>query len=112
MTNDLFGAIEGGGTKFVCAVGKADGSILAETRFPTTTPDETLGRAIQFFRAQSTTLGKLSSLGIACFGPLDPNPSSPLMGTPSQPPSLAGAASMSSDVCKLHSGSLSVSIPM
>jgi len=80
MTNDLFGAIEGGGTKFVCAVGKADGSILAETRFPTTTPDETLGRAIQFFRAQSTTLGKLSSLGIACFGPLDPNPSSPTYG--------------------------------
>ncbi|HOO58712.1 MAG TPA: ROK family protein, partial [Anaerolineaceae bacterium] len=80
MTNDLFGAIEGGGTKFVCAVGKADGSILAETRFPTTTPDETLGRAIQFFQEQSTTLGKLSSLGIACFGPLDPNPSSPTYG--------------------------------
>ena len=80
MTNDLFGAIEGGGTKFVCAVGKADGQILSETRFPTTTPDETLGRAIQFFQEQSTTLGKLSSLGIACFGPLDPNPSSPTFG--------------------------------
>ena len=80
MTNDLFGAIEGGGTKFVCAVGKADGQVLSETRFPTTTPDETLGRAIQFFQAQSTTLGKLSSLGIACFGPLDPNPSSPTFG--------------------------------
>jgi len=80
MMNDLFGAIEGGGTKFVCAVGKADGQVFSETRFPTTTPDETLGRAIQFFRAQSTTLGKLSSLGIACFGPLDPNPSSPTFG--------------------------------
>jgi fructokinase len=80
MTNDLFGAIEGGGTKFVCAVGKADGQILSETRFPTTTPEETLGRAIQFFQEQSTTLGKLSSLGIACFGPLDPNPSSPTYG--------------------------------
>ena len=80
MMNDLFGAIEGGGTKFVCAVGKADGQVFSETRFPTTTPDETLGRAIQFFQAQSTTLGKLSSLGIACFGPLDPNPSSPTFG--------------------------------
>ena len=50
MTNDLFGAIEGGGTKFVCAVGKADGQILVETRFPTNTPDETLGRAIEFFQ--------------------------------------------------------------
>jgi len=48
MTNDLFGAIEGGGTKFVCAVGKADGQILSETRFPTTTPKETLARTIAF----------------------------------------------------------------
>ncbi|HAE86090.1 MAG TPA: fructokinase [Anaerolineaceae bacterium] len=80
MTNGLFGAIEGGGTKFVCAVGTADGQILVETRFPTTTPDETLGRAIQFFQEQSTTFGKLSSLGIACFGPLDPTPSSPTYG--------------------------------
>ena len=80
MTNDLFGAIEGGGTKFVCAVGKADGQILVETRFPTITPDETLGRAIQFFQEQNQALGPLTSLGVACFGPLDPNPSSPTFG--------------------------------
>jgi len=80
MTNDLFGAIEGGGTKFVCAVGKADGQILSETRFPTTTPKETLARAIQFFQEQNQALGPLTSLGVACFGPLDPNPSSPTYG--------------------------------
>ena len=80
MRNGLFGAIEGGGTKFVCAVGKADGKILAETRFPTTTPDETLDRAVSFFQEQSADLGKLSGLGVACFGPLDPNPTSPNYG--------------------------------
>ena len=80
MTNDLFGAIEGGGTKFVCAVGKADGNILAETRFPTTTPKETLARAIAFFQEQNLALGPLTGLGVACFGPLDPNPSSPTYG--------------------------------
>ncbi len=80
MTNDLFGAIEGGGTKFVCAVGKADGQILSETRFPTTTPKETLARTIAFFQEQNQALGPLTSLGIACFGPLDPNPSSPTFG--------------------------------
>ena len=45
MKNLIFGGIEGGGTKFVCAVGSAEGESLAETRFPTTTPEETLGRA-------------------------------------------------------------------
>ena len=56
MMNDLFGAIEGGGTKFVCAVGKADGQVLSETRFPTTTPDETLGRAINFSKHRALLL--------------------------------------------------------
>jgi len=49
MANQLFGGIEGGGTKFVCAVGDEDGKILAETRFPTTTPGETISSAISFF---------------------------------------------------------------
>ena len=36
----LYGGIEGGGTKFVCAVGTDPNNVLAETRFPTTTPEE------------------------------------------------------------------------
>jgi len=92
MTNDLFGAIEGGGTKFVCAVGKTDGQILSETRFPTTTPKETLARTIAFFQEQNRALGPLTSLGVACFGPLDPNPSSPMYGhiLPTPKPSWTG----------------------
>lgn len=63
----LFGAIEAGGTKFVCAVGTGPDDLRAETRFPTGAPAETLGRCLEFFRAQP----KLTALGIGCFGPLE-----------------------------------------
>lgn len=76
----LFGGIEAGGTKFVCAVGSGPGDIRAETRFPTTTPDETLSRAEAFFREQQPLAGPLLAIGIAAFGPLDPNPASPSYG--------------------------------
>jgi fructokinase len=72
----LFGGIEGGGTKFVCAVGTGPFDIRAEVRFPTTTPKETLDQAIAFFKEQDN----LASIGIACFGPLDPNPDSVTFG--------------------------------
>ena len=80
MTSSLFGGIEGGGTKFICAVGTGPNDLRAETRFPTTTPDETLGRAIDFFKAQTQSLGPLASIGVASFGPLDPRPESPTYG--------------------------------
>ena len=53
MKAPIYGGIEGGGTKFVCAVGSAEGESLAETRFPTTTPEETLGRGLAFFQEQT-----------------------------------------------------------
>ena len=76
----IFGAIEGGGTKFICAVGTSPDDIRRETRIPTTTPDETLERAIAFFQEAEQDLGKLSALGVATFGPVDPNPASPAYG--------------------------------
>jgi len=76
----LYGGIEGGGTKFVCAVGAGPGDILAETRFPTTTPTETIQRAVDFFKQQEVKFGKLDSIGFACFGPLDPKPDSATYG--------------------------------
>lgn len=75
----LFGGIEAGGTKFVCAVGTGPEDIRAETHFPTTTPEETLGRAIAFFRGQHTQ-SPLESIGIATFGPVDLNPASKTYG--------------------------------
>jgi fructokinase len=73
----LYGGIEAGGTKFVCAVGSGPDDLCAQTQFPTTTPEETLGRAIDFFSLQPDDL---FAIGIASFGPVDPNPDSPTFG--------------------------------
>lgn len=75
----LFGAIEAGGTKFVCLIGSSPENILAEERFPTTMPDETLGNVIRFFR-ESRYYPDISAIGISCFGPVDLNPNSPTYG--------------------------------
>ena len=76
----VFGGIEAGGTKFVCAVGTGPMDIRAEIRFPTTASGETLGRAIEFFRQQQAET-PLAAIGIGSFGPLDPRPVSPTYGT-------------------------------
>lgn len=73
----LYGGIEAGGTKFVCAVGTGPDDIRAETRFPTTSPAETIQRAIRFFREQPEPV---AAVGIGSFGPVDPNPASPTYG--------------------------------
>lgn len=75
----IFGGIEAGGTKFVCATGSGPDDIRAEIRFPTTTPDETIAKAVAFFKEQSAH-GPLAAIGIASFGPVDPNPASPTFG--------------------------------
>jgi fructokinase len=75
----IFGGIEAGGTKFVCAVGTGPDDVRAETRFPTTTPEETIGRAIAFFEEQAREEAP-AAIGIASFGPVDPNPDSPTFG--------------------------------
>lgn len=75
----LYGAVEGGGTKFQMLLGTGPKDIADEERIPTTTPDETLGRVIAFFRRPrpETTL---VALGMASFGPIDLNPGSPTYG--------------------------------
>ena len=73
----IYGGIEAGGTKFVCAVGTGPDDLQAETQFPTTRPDETIGRAVDFFKAQPI---ELAAIGIAAFGPVDLDPASPTYG--------------------------------
>jgi len=75
----LYGGIEAGGTKFVCAVGTGPDDLSAETRFPTTTPAETIGRAIAFFQEQHRKR-PLAAIGIGSFGPVDLKPTSPTFG--------------------------------
>ncbi|WP_028459243.1 ROK family protein [Chloroflexus sp. Y-396-1] len=74
----LYGGIEAGGTKWVCAIGTGPDDIRAETRFPTTTPAETLSRAVEFFRAHDAE--QLAAIGVGSFGPVDLNPLSSLYG--------------------------------
>ncbi len=73
-----YGAIEAGGTKFVCAIASGPDHIIAETSFPTTTPDATIQKAIEFFKGDP--IQKLKAIGIASFGPVDLNPASPKYG--------------------------------
>ena len=77
---EMYGGIEAGGTKFVCAVGSDPDNIFAEARFPTTTPSETLQAVFSFFRQQEREHGKIKAIGVACFGPLGPIPGSPAYG--------------------------------
>lgn len=69
------GGVEAGGTKLVCAVGTGPDDVRAEACFPTTSPDETLGRAARFLRAHAP-----AAVGVASFGPLDLDPRSPTAG--------------------------------
>lgn len=62
----LYGGMEGGGTKFVCAVGATPGKIVEQIRIPTTSPTETLDRAVAFFSKFN-----IAALGVASFGPVD-----------------------------------------
>ena len=68
----LFGGIESGGTKFMCIVGSSPDHIVNEKRIPTTTPEETIRKVIEFFNPYTTTR-ELSAVGIGSFGPLDLN---------------------------------------
>src|SRR4051812_24090961 len=76
----IYGGIEGGGTKFVCAIGNGPDNIVAETSFATSEDvTATLGKAVEFFRAHSQAT-PLDAVGIASFGPVDPDPRSPHYG--------------------------------
>ena len=59
----------------MCAVGSGPADIQT-LEFPTTQPGETIGRAVDFLR----TRAPLAAVGIASFGPIDPNPGSPTFG--------------------------------
>lgn len=81
----MFGAIEAGGTKFVCAVGTGPED-LRTGQIATAAPEETMAQALEFFRPYA---GKLDALGIASFGPVDLDRTSPTWGHITSTPKLA-----------------------
>lgn len=84
MSKLLFGGLEAGGTKMVCAIGDGQGHILHRATFPTDTPQVTMPQMIGFFRAH-----EIAALGIGCFGPMDLNKKSPTYGHITTTPKLA-----------------------
>ena len=71
----MFGAIEAGGTKFVCAVSDEDLNIIERVTIPTTTPEETFKKTFELFDRYN-----LKAIGIGSFGPIDVNTSSATYG--------------------------------
>jgi fructokinase len=71
-----YGGVEAGGTKWVCGIGEGAAELLAVETFPTTTPEETISRAAQFFSKSRV----LDGVGVASFGPIDVRRASPTWG--------------------------------
>ncbi|MFJ5758559.1 ROK family protein [Neobacillus sp. NPDC093182] len=80
----MLGAIEAGGTKFVCAVGDELGNIAESIQIPTTVPEETMAEVIRFFKKYD-----LEAIGIGSFGPIDVNKESPTYGNITSTPKTA-----------------------
>ena len=79
----IYGALEAGGTKMICAVGNENGQIFDQVSIKTVTPDETMPEIIKYFRAKlepEIAEDKITALGIACFGPVDVRPHSKTYG--------------------------------
>ncbi len=75
-TAPVYGGIEAGGTKWVCAVAGAGGDVLATEVIPTTTPETTIGAVVRFFGDRRP----LAAIGVGTFGPVDVRPGSPTYG--------------------------------
>lgn len=73
----MIGAIEAGGTKFVCAVSDENGTILDRISIPTTKPEETLSKVKSFFNQYNS---ELLGLGVGSFGPIDLDKNSDTFG--------------------------------
>lgn len=82
MSRPLYGAIEAGGSKFVCAAGHGPAELLPDARaeIPTSSPAATLRAVAAFFEQVCQERGPLSGIGVAAFGPVDLDGRSPGWG--------------------------------
>ena len=77
----IYGGIEAGGTKFICAVGTGPTDLLIK-RIETTTPQKTFAEVIAFFKPYTLEEADrhVAAIGIASFGPLELKKESPRYG--------------------------------
>jgi fructokinase len=71
MTEQLFGCIEAGGTKFLVGIVAGPDRILDTVRIDTTTPEQTISASIAWLREAQSRHGRLAGIGIASFGPAE-----------------------------------------
>ncbi len=83
-----YGAIEAGGTKFVCLVGTGPDDVVAQTQFPTADPAASLEQSVAFFRETSAAGIDLLGVGIASFGPVELRTDAPNYGFITKTPKL------------------------
>ncbi|WP_028560393.1 ROK family protein [Paenibacillus pinihumi] len=69
------GAVEAGGTKFVCGIGDENGNVEDRVSFPTEQPEKTLQQVIDYFKDK-----QVEAIGVGTFGPINIDPSSPEYG--------------------------------
>jgi fructokinase len=100
----LLGSIEAGGTKFVCAVGNDDYQVKDKIQIPTTTPAETLGKVVDYFKRF-----EIDALGVATFGPIEISKTSPKYGYITSTPkpgwqgySILSVSSKNQLMCQCH----------
>ena|ERR1700722_14865601 len=79
----MYGAIEAGGTKFICGIGTEPGD-LQTVQLPTGEPAATINAVIDFLRTE-----KLSAVGIGSFGPVGTDCRSPDWGHITTTPKIA-----------------------
>ncbi len=70
MSGLVFAGIETGGTRVRARIADASGRVLADGRWPTTTPDAACEALVSFLAGAIPAGGTLAGIGIAAFGPL------------------------------------------
>lgn len=80
MKKPLIGVIEAGASRFVVGVGREGEGLLETLRLPCSSPGETIAQVFASFRDMESRQGKIEALGVASFGPLDLDTTSPTYG--------------------------------
>ena len=88
---EVFGGIEAGGTKFVCAIGSGPKEIYAISKIDTREPNLTIREVVNFFQTRQEGISKVLKIGIGSFGPLDLDAKSKTYGQIKKTPKLAGS---------------------
>ncbi len=78
------GAIEAGGTKFVCGIGNERGEIFEKVTIPTRNPEETMQDVIAFFDGK-----EIDRMGVGSFGPIEVDPTQENYGSLLETPKTA-----------------------